>query len=91
MDKLTELGTARGHALRAVEHAKRELARAEAEFTTRDQAYQQHLHRAERYYHVFFSEDDGEWVATVDGEPFLSWLAPDPIDALTGLIATLKA
>jgi hypothetical protein len=40
MDRLSEFGTARGFAQQDVERAKRELARAEAEFAARDLAYQ---------------------------------------------------
>lgn len=37
-------------------------------------------------YHVAWSPEDSEYVATVDGHPSLSWLAPTPVEALHGLI-----
>lgn len=39
MDRLSELGTARGFAKQDVDRAKRDLARAEAEYAARDLAY----------------------------------------------------
>lgn len=42
-------------------------------------------------FRVFFSEEDGEWVAVSDDELFLSWLAPTPQEALDGLIKVLEA
>lgn len=36
-------------------------------------------------YTVKWSEDDGEYVATVDSEPFLSYLSKYPVGALVGL------
>ena len=40
MDRLSELGTARGHAQRDMQRAENELARAKVEFAARDFAYQ---------------------------------------------------
>ena len=37
-------------------------------------------------YHVVWSPEDGEFVATVDEYPSLSWLAPTAVEALHGLI-----
>lgn len=39
-----------------------------------------------RGYRVAWSEEDGEYVATTDGMASLSYLAPDAVDALAGLI-----
>jgi predicted RNase H-like HicB family nuclease len=36
-------------------------------------------------YRVTWSVEDGEYVATVVEFPSLSWLAPSPVEALTGL------
>jgi predicted RNase H-like HicB family nuclease len=36
-------------------------------------------------YRVTWSAEDGEYVATVVEFPSLSWLAPSPVEALTGL------
>lgn len=36
---------------------------------------------------VRWSEEDGEWVATTARYPSLSWLSPDPVDALSNLIS----
>lgn len=43
MDRLSELGTARGHAIREVERCERELERAEAEYAACDLAYQRYV------------------------------------------------
>lgn len=43
MDRLSELGTARGFARQAVERAERELERAKAEYEVRDLAYQRYV------------------------------------------------
>jgi hypothetical protein len=43
MDRLSELGTARGFARMDVERAKCELERAEAEYAVRDLAYQRYI------------------------------------------------
>lgn len=37
-------------------------------------------------YRVTWSEEDGEYVATTDCWSSLSYLAPDPVDALAGLV-----
>ena len=37
-------------------------------------------------YQVNWSEQDGGYVATTSAYPSLSWLAPMPVTALTGLI-----
>lgn len=36
-------------------------------------------------YSVFWSEEDGEYVATTELFPSLSWFANDPVEALAGL------
>jgi len=41
-------------------------------------------------YRVAWSEQDGEHVATVAELPSLSWLAPSPLDALSGLAALVR-
>lgn len=38
-------------------------------------------------YQVFYSEADGEWVAIDPEQPYMSWLAGSPSEALNGLIA----
>lgn len=38
---------------------------------------------------VFWSKDDGEYVATCEEYPSMSWLDPDPSEALFGLIVVL--
>lgn len=35
---------------------------------------------------VFFSAEDGEWIATCDAHPLLSWCASTPLEALSGLV-----
>lgn len=35
---------------------------------------------------VFFSAEDGGWIATCEGHPHLSWFALDPVAALQGLV-----
>lgn len=40
---------------------------------------------------VFWSEEDGEWVATCSAQPFMSNLDPDPVEALKGMIDLIKA
>ena len=43
---------------------------------------------ADRYtYRVRYSTEDGEHVATVAEFPGLSWLAPSPADAFSGILA----
>lgn len=37
-------------------------------------------------YKLFWSEEDGEWVAETDCCSLLSWLAPTPLEALEGLL-----
>ena len=37
-------------------------------------------------YHVRWSKEDGEYVATTDSFPSLSWLDPSPVGALAGLL-----
>lgn len=34
---------------------------------------------------IFWSEEDGEYVAVCDGHPFLSWLAPTHQEAWDGI------
>ena len=41
-------------------------------------------------FRVFWSEQDGEHVATVAEFPRVSWLAPTPDEALAGLTAALR-
>jgi predicted RNase H-like HicB family nuclease len=41
-------------------------------------------------YRVTWSAEDGEHVATVAEFPSLSWLAPTPVEALTGLAAVVR-
>jgi len=41
-------------------------------------------------YRVAWSVEDGEHVATVAEFPSLSWLAPSPVEALTGLAAVVR-
>ena len=36
-------------------------------------------------YRVEWSPEDGEWVGLVAEFPSLSWLAPDPVDAVRGV------
>lgn len=40
-------------------------------------------------YHVAWSAQDGEYAATVDEAPSLSWLDEDPVEALKGLVKLL--
>lgn len=40
-------------------------------------------------YQVIYSTEDREYVATVEGEPFLSWLARTPEEALAGMRALM--
>lgn len=40
-------------------------------------------------YRVTWSAEDGEYAATVDGMPSLSWLDEDPVAALKGLVKLL--
>lgn len=47
--------------------------------------------RAAASFRIEWSEDDGEWVATVEGQPSISWLAATPVQALQGLLAVLEA
>ena len=41
-------------------------------------------------YTVAWSEEDGEFVATCDWLPSMSWLARDPDEALCGLLRMLQ-
>lgn len=43
MDRLYELGTARGFAFADIQRAKRDLARADAEYADRDLAYRRYV------------------------------------------------
>lgn len=38
------------------------------------------------HYRVFFSPEDGQWVAEAEEYPLLSWLAQNPLAALAGLM-----
>lgn len=40
-------------------------------------------------YTVKWSEEDGEWVATCDKDPYLSALSTSPVIALADLISTV--
>lgn len=42
-------------------------------------------------YKVFWSEEDGEWVATCDQQPYMSNLDADPVEALKGMIQLMQA
>ena len=42
-------------------------------------------------YTVHWSAEDGEYVATVEGQSLLSWLDPDPTAALAGLVAVIES
>lgn len=44
-----------------------------------------------RDFAVRWSAEDGEYVATCDQFPSLSWLSPDPVEALRGLLALLAS
>ena len=82
MDRLSELGTARGHAQRDVDRAKRELARAEAEYEARDVAYQRFIAEPTSGEHVLLDQREdwhGGWIqsCTCDPERYMSdaeWL-----------------
>jgi hypothetical protein len=41
-------------------------------------------------FRVCWSAEDGEFVATVNDFPSLSWVASDPVEALRGLVAVLQ-
>jgi predicted RNase H-like HicB family nuclease len=41
-------------------------------------------------YQVFWSADDSEYVASCPQFPSLSFLAPDPVTALSGLVETVN-
>jgi hypothetical protein len=41
-------------------------------------------------YTVEWSEEDQEYVATAAGFPSLSWLAPGPVQALSGLVRLIR-
>ncbi|MDR1183603.1 MAG: type II toxin-antitoxin system HicB family antitoxin [Coriobacteriales bacterium] len=50
------------------------------------------MHKAEEYtYRVFWSEDDGEFVATVAEFPLLSYVAPSQMKALSGIVEVVAA
>lgn len=44
------------------------------------------MNPVEYTYQLSWSEDDGEYVATVLEFPSLSWLAPEPAQATQGLV-----
>lgn len=41
-------------------------------------------------FNVVFSEEDDEWVATVDEMPSLSFLSKNPVVALAGLVEIIE-
>lgn len=41
-------------------------------------------------YHVAWSEEDAQFVATCDAYPSLSWLEDDRLDALAGICALVR-
>ena len=42
-------------------------------------------------YTIIWSEEDAEYVCTSSLYPSLSWLSPDPIEALRGYVAIIDA
>ncbi|AID58859.1 hypothetical protein PBI_GAIA_39 [Mycobacterium phage Gaia] len=72
MDRLGELGTARGHAQRDVDRAKKELARAEAEYAARDIAYRRFISTLTNGEHVLRDQREdwnGGWIQSCACDP----------------------
>ena len=41
-------------------------------------------------YRIIWSHDDKEYVGLCENYPSLSWLDPDPVEALKGIISVVK-